>query len=652
MSGITMNIQRWAHTYRIVLVGLAVVVWILLAGGEAVAQTDRYGTNSRIVFQDENAPGLGPAERVVDLDHFTVGSNGHLLVVGTIDSGAASVRAFWYGPADGLALIFRDDQPVPGFEHVGDPGTLQMARMSPNGGRVAFLTDDADTSRIWTHFGGVTSLPNYGANHRYRQVGIANNGALVVGIGHTYPIGDQGDSFTIYSVSIGLPHYPLAGISEQNLIPGFPPSYRYSLAAAVNCDGPISYEATDTNGHYLALIGLIELGYKSTLPDSMSVLYSLDGNGGGRMIAREGEEPVGAPPGYRFVDYGFDGNARLSRASVSEDDRVVFQWETEGAGDIWTGLWSYSDGSSALVVGEGDSIANRPGYSVLPNTSRTHVPGGSGEIQLWNLPQSSRQGDIVFPGEILETGNPAIFRYADGQVDVLAEAGQPFEDGSAFSWGDATPGPSNDAPFMTPYLNAPGQVLQWANAENEDESPTGLSPWMIDRQGMATPVVLPGDAFDFGSGDVRYVTPQAHLDAAAAKWYGGTVLSSAGHVLTRVESSEGWGILFTDPAAEISHTPAVEIARGGLGIKLLPHPFQGQGVIELRSQDMGPVRVSIFDISGRLVHRMDTRFEAGGRATVHWDGRGQSGSLVGSGVYFVRVEQGLDSVTRKLVLVR
>ena len=108
MSGITMNIKWWAHTYRIVLVGLAVFAWALLLGGEVGADTDRYGTNSRIVFREDNAPGLGAAERVVELDHFTVGSNGNLLVVGSIDSGGTGARAVWYGPPDAIALIYRD----------------------------------------------------------------------------------------------------------------------------------------------------------------------------------------------------------------------------------------------------------------------------------------------------------------------------------------------------------------------------------------------------------------------------------------------------------------------------------------------------------------------------------------------------------------
>jgi hypothetical protein len=647
-----MNIESWAHTNRIVLVGLAVIACALLWGGEEVAGTDRYGTNSRIVFRDDNAPGLGAAERVVELDHFTVGSNGNLLVVGTINSGSADARAVWYGSPDDITLLYRDDLSVPGFEYLADLGTLQMARMSGNGDRVAFLTDDADSARIWTHFNGRTSLAKAGANHLYRQVSIANNGVLVVGVGRTYDFGDPADSFTMYSVRRGYPDALMGVVSDQQLIPGFGPEFRYSLDATVNCEGPISYQSTDTNGHYLALVGLVRIGYKATVPDSLSALYFNGGNLGGPIVVLEGGEVEGAPPGYRFVDYGFDENARLGRASVSEDERVVFQWETELNGDIWTGLWSFSTGGTILVVGEGDPIANCPGQSVRPNTYRGRVSGGSGGIQLWNLPQSSRQGDIVFPGEILETGNPAIFRYAEGEVEVLAEAGHPFEDGSPYSWGDALPLPSDDAPFMTPYLNAPGQVLLWANVDNGAENMSGLSPWIIDRLGMSAPVVLPGDTFEFAAGDVRNVTPQSHHDAATAKWYGGTVISDVGHVLTKVQSSAGWGILYTEPAAQISHTPDVVVAGNELRVRLLPHPFQGQGVIELWSRNIDPVSVSIFDTAGRLVRRLDARFEAGGSAIVHWDGRGRSGSHVASGVYFLRVEQGLESATRKLVLVR
>ena len=379
-------------------------------------------------------------------------------------------------------------------------------------------------------------------------------------------------------------------------------------------------------------------------------LYFNGGTAGSGFVLYAGQEAVGAPDGYRFVDYGFGADARLGRASVSEDERVVFQWEPALDGAVWTGLWSYADRTTELVVGEGDPIANRSGNTVRPNTSRTLVPGGSGDVQLWNLPQSDRRGALVFPGEIVETGSPAIFRWAEDQVSVLAEAGQPFEDGAPYTWDTAPPAPSVEAPVTTPYCNAPGQVLLWAHA-SDGSGARGLTPWVIDRSGAALPVVLTGDALEFGPGDERTISPLAGHDGAAARWHGGSVLSDAGHVLTRVESDAGWGILYTEAPDAVS--PAQ--GDGGdveFGVRVLPHPFPGRGVIELSAAGQGPVLVSIYDVAGRLVRRLETTVVSGDRASVQWDGRSAGGSHVASGVYFVRAERGAESVMRKLVLVR
>ena len=285
-----------------------------------------------------------------------------------------------------------------------------------------------------------------------------------------------------------------------------------------------------------------------------------------------------------------------------------------------------------------------------PNTVRTNGPEGT---RLWNLPQSSRQGDIVFPGEILETGIPAIFRYSAGQIEVIAESGQPFEDGTPATWEDALELPSDATPFMTPYLNAPGQILLWADVDTGDEGTSGLSPWIIDRLGATSPVLLAGDTFEFAGADLRAVTPASHHDAATAKWYGGTVLSSAGHVLTRVQAGDRWGILYTEPGSGISAAPDVGIGLGGLSVRLLPHPFQGLGAIELRSSDSRPASVSIYDISGRLVappgggfHGRGSHGCSLGRAEPEWDAGcfGRVFSQGGAGNRIGHAETGLREV--------
>lgn len=637
-----MNRRSWLRA-----AGLVALVCALAQADAFAVAADRYGSNSRIVFREDAAPGLAAGETVVGLDHFSVGDGGNVLIVGAVGPGAEVARAVWYGPPDAIELIYRDDLPVPGSESRGDVGSLLMGRMSGNGDRVAFLTDAADSARIWIHAAGVTQMVRAREDHFYRHVSIANNGVLVAGVARNYY-----DLFTLYSVHRGYPEILYGIVDEMGMIPGFGVEVGLSLENAISCDGPATYRATDTNGHYLALVGLVDKGYKTTAWEDCSALYFNGGSAGSGFVLYAGQEAPGAPAGHRFVDYGFDEAARLDRASVSEDERVVFQWETALDGADWSGLWSYSDRAVTLVVGEGDPIANRPGLTVRPNTTRTIVPGGSGETRLWNLPQSDRSGDIVFPGEILETGNPAIFRYADGQVEVLAEAGHPFEDGSDYSWASVAPSPAVDSPFMTPYVNAPGQVLLWAAASDELGATIELSPWVIDRSGIAVAVALPGDAFEFAAGDERFVTPQGLHDGAAARWTGGSVLSDAGHVLTRVASGAGWGILYTEAPDAVSAAPGIVVAGERFGVRLLPQPFPGQGVIELRTASREPVRITIYDAAGRLVRRLDPRAGEQELTIVRWDGRNGGGSHMASGVYFVQAEQGRDTVLRKLVLVR
>jgi flagellar hook assembly protein FlgD len=64
------------------------------------------------------------------------------------------------------------------------------------------------------------------------------------------------------------------------------------------------------------------------------------------------------------------------------------------------------------------------------------------------------------------------------------------------------------------------------------------------------------------------------------------------------------------------------------------------------------VRLTIYDVSGRVVRKLvQTSFPVGSY-TVSWDGRDEGGSRVASGIYFARVSAGAQAVTRKMLLVR
>jgi hypothetical protein len=79
-------------------------------------------------------------------------------------------------------------------------------------------------------------------------------------------------------------------------------------------------------------------------------------------------------------------------------------------------------------------------------------------------------------------------------------------------------------------------------------------------------------------------------------------------------------------------------ASGGIEICLINAPVHG------------PELISVFDVRGRLVTRIDPG--VGPLRTLTWDGKNSEGHFVASGIYFVRVVVGETILTGKTVLVR
>jgi hypothetical protein len=83
-----------------------------------------------------------------------------------------------------------------------------------------------------------------------------------------------------------------------------------------------------------------------------------------------------------------------------------------------------------------------------------------------------------------------------------------------------------------------------------------------------------------------------------------------------------------------------------------PNPFHDASTLAFSLPEAGPVRIDIFDVSGRLVHTIADGAMPRGAHSVAWDGQGSSGRPVGPGVYFYRLATGLETVTRRTVLSR
>jgi hypothetical protein len=82
-----------------------------------------------------------------------------------------------------------------------------------------------------------------------------------------------------------------------------------------------------------------------------------------------------------------------------------------------------------------------------------------------------------------------------------------------------------------------------------------------------------------------------------------------------------------------------------------PNPFSTMTTIRFDIADPGALRLEVFDVSGRLVVRLVDEPRPAGRFDLVWDGRDQAGHAV-AGLYFVRLEAGDFTATRKLVLLK
>jgi flagellar hook assembly protein FlgD len=66
----------------------------------------------------------------------------------------------------------------------------------------------------------------------------------------------------------------------------------------------------------------------------------------------------------------------------------------------------------------------------------------------------------------------------------------------------------------------------------------------------------------------------------------------------------------------------------------------------------GEVQVVVHDIQGRQVRKLVTGRRLAGEHQAVWDGRDEEGREIASGVYLVRMQAGVFTAVRKIVLLK
>jgi hypothetical protein len=83
-----------------------------------------------------------------------------------------------------------------------------------------------------------------------------------------------------------------------------------------------------------------------------------------------------------------------------------------------------------------------------------------------------------------------------------------------------------------------------------------------------------------------------------------------------------------------------------------PNPFNPRTSISITTRETLMIHVTLYDLHGHLVRNLHRGTVPPGMTEFIWDGRGDDGAEVGSGVYFCRISGGGQIVTTKLTLIK
>jgi hypothetical protein len=126
---------------------------------------------------------------------------------------------------------------------------------------------------------------------------------------------------------------------------------------------------------------------------------------------------------------------------------------------------------------------------------------------------------------------------------------------------------------------------------------------------------------------------------------------------TVVASVVGDGILQVygpplDPSSAEEWASRVQ-ADSNIPIRCVPNPFGTNTTIRCSLREHTRVSLTIYDVAGRVVRRLaDGREFGAGPCEFVWDGMGDDGRSLGSGVYFYRMKAGSHERVHRVLIAR
>ncbi|MFN8546429.1 MAG: FG-GAP-like repeat-containing protein [Candidatus Eisenbacteria bacterium] len=539
----------------------------------------------------------------------------------------------WYG-----GPVAPDPNPPPDWTYESSQSNARLGQSVASAGDVNgdgfgdVIIGSSDRNRVWVFLGGPSGLslePNWTYQSPYED----DFGFCVAGIGDV-----NGDGYS--DVAVGAPSFPnysiqgravvfygsSLGLSEDDLWDywiGGRGSVGYSVAGAgdINADGysdlivgcPGLFASTPTPGRAYIWLGSatglqsspdIGLGSAEGMDTGLGYAVSsagdVDGNGLSDILVGEPYHDTGTPGGGAHVWYSRPG-------------------ELVGFPPDWTGTWGDAERLGQVVCSTGDVngdglsdiLIDTADYDASPtsNCGLTIAFRGNLGKGLDRAPLQMR-ANLSAPVHLLGLPAPANFAVSVMARSPLGRArtklewevkplGTPLNGGSLQSsptWTDTgAPQSGSGSAIRVNGTVAPpaGNQLHW-RARTRTRSPyLPHGPW------LSLSYNAPSEA------DIRMVSTSGVDDAA----------------VTPDGVARSW-----------------------------PNPFRDTVRLRFAQASAGPVRLEVFDVTGRRVAIVADRWMSAGEQTLAWGGSDGSGRRVASGVYLLRLEA--EGVVRTVETVR
>ncbi len=179
-------------------------------------------------------------------------------------------------------------------------------------------------------------------------------------------------------------------------------------------------------------------------------------------------------------------------------------------------------------------------------------------------------------------------------------------------------------------------------------SPTNKQGWL---SGTLDSILSPSDSSITTSiGDLLFVVRGSRQELAAGDsivlefvLYGS---ANATEFETEAEQAHAWG-------ASLRVNDSQALPESFQLDQNYPNPFNPTTTIKFGLASPGEVSIEVFNLLGQMVNKIaDRQSYPAGSHEILWNARGDHGETLGSGIYFLRVTVGVNSQSRKMVLVK